>query len=337
MFRFFYLFILLINLSMNIKLNSEEIILYPDKIIPESFLIEENNIYGVEKIYDQNPKTSFSFGLNGNDIFQNIIFYFKDGVYLSSVEIINGFQEKDGYYEYNSRIGNFTIYAKDKFGNNSTYYFNALDIKEKQKFEMQIPFNKIIYELDFLVTPSIYQGIKYNDICISEITFYGNDKSNNNLKNNNNNSKLKQYFKTIKYQYNEDYSLFFNKSLIYNFGRGGFIEINNNNITLKYLSAELFPNTNNGLMGKFIVKKNRLTLFPEKILISKGKGEDYRIDWESININPINFIITQEKCFIKLIPEKNYDILKPVINYIKLWEGTFSNAPKGEYIPILIQ
>ena len=75
------------------SLISNEITLYPNKITPESFLVEDDKTYGIDKIYDQNNKTTFSFGL-ASDVSQKIIFYFDDNVELTSFSIVNGFQEK---------------------------------------------------------------------------------------------------------------------------------------------------------------------------------------------------------------------------------------------------
>lgn len=329
-------FLFLFYLFFIINLHSNEIKLYPSKIIAESFLIEGKNIYGVEKLYDQNLKTSFAFGLIGKTN-QEIIFYFDDNIELTSFEIANGFQEKDNFYELNSRVNILTLYAEDKNGNLNTFNLNVADSRKGQKFKIGLlkneKINKITLYIDLI---NSFKGKKYEDMCITEIAFYGNNT--NDLKVNNNPNKLKNYFNSIRYNINNDYTIFFNKSINYEFNRGGIVNLNNNELTFKYLQPIFIPESNNGIKGKVQLKNNELIFTPTDILISKGTGEDYTINWQPIlRKNTMVFLLEQENCFIKLIPKKKYDALIPMLNYVEDWKKNYNNAPKGNYIPIVIQ
>ncbi len=317
------------------SLFSNEITLYPNKIIPESFLIESDKIYGVKKIYDQNIKTSFSFGLKSS-VSQKIVFYFYDNVELTAFSIANGFQGKDKFYKYNSRAKNVILTTEDKNGNMNTFNYNILDSIEKQRNSISLLKNEKINKVIMTFNLPGYKGEKYDDLCISEITFYGNNTDN--LKDNNNPKSLDKYFNSLNYNFKNNYSNFFKKNIEYYYREGGLIQIKNKELCLKYINLYIGSSKNNGIKGKFKIDNNVLIFNPNQILVSKGAGEDYEIIWQNLkNRKEIIFLIEQEKCFIKLIPKGKYDILQPLMNYVNEWKQAANNAPKGDYIPIVIQ
>lgn len=139
----------------------------------------------------------------------------------------------------------------------------------------------LLKEVKLLVNLNdLYHGERYNDICISEVSFLGDRVTNSeeNLKD----IRLNAYFKTIKYNYPEGYTPFFEKELTYNFGRGGLISFANGVCTMKYLLPDLNAIENNGLRGRFEVHATEIVFFPDEILRSTGKGEEYTIGWEKL-------------------------------------------------------
>jgi hypothetical protein len=325
--------LLILSVVITISCNAKNIVVYPKKIIPESFLIEGSTVYGVDKLYDANKKTSFAFGLQ--DGLQSITFYFDNNQEISSMSIINGFQEKDKFYYKNARVKDVTVYLYKDSSLKKTITLTLKDQKEMQhfNFEYSQPVNKIKVLFNLL---TVYKGTDYHDLCISDICFYS-QKESDLVASEKDSKKLLKYFTSINYDLVGQYINFFSRSLEYQFGRGNKISISNNELTCQYYSDD-YSISIIGIKGNFSIEKDIMKFIPRKILRRTGSYEDYKEQWEDVNLyDTINFNIKQNKCFVLLVPDKQYDLIKGIISSVNEWKDETSSFIKENCIPIVIQ
>lgn len=118
--------------------------------------------YGANCLIDQDESTQWQEGVDGSGVGECIHFDFSDEILLSGMIITNGkVTSKEAYYD-NNRLASFEIKAED-----------SILIELKDNFEKQyIYFSEPISANSFdLIIDSVFQGLKYNDTCITDIVF----------------------------------------------------------------------------------------------------------------------------------------------------------------------
>jgi hypothetical protein len=158
------------------NINSNEFLLFPEKIEATSYLFEnENLILHPYKLYDQNKNTSYSEAIFGDGINSEIKFYFNDYITLTRIKLFNGYLEKEKYFKLNNRIKKIKIigYDNTKIVEEEIIELEDTDIKQIINLKNNIVNINIIKVLIL----EVYKGSKYNDTCLSEINFFGNSKN----------------------------------------------------------------------------------------------------------------------------------------------------------------
>lgn len=115
-------------------------------------------------LVDNNLKTNWTEGVQGNGEGQYIQFAFKTEQPVAGFVIAAGNHASDMYYAKNSRPKTITL----TFSDGSAEKFTLMDKKEEQTF----CFEKVIHTTDICLTiDSVYTGSAYEDTVISEISF----------------------------------------------------------------------------------------------------------------------------------------------------------------------
>lgn len=158
------------------SIHSDDKVLYPFSIKSTSYLIEDSrHIYHPYKLYDNNVSTSYSESLDGDGNGCKLFFYFQETVEINQIHFVNGFQENLDYYLLNNRAKSIMLEVYDDDIKVYNRKLKLTDTKEKQVIEIkddsasEIKGNKIVLTLN-----EVYKGSKYDDTCLSEITFLGN-------------------------------------------------------------------------------------------------------------------------------------------------------------------
>lgn len=128
-----------------------------------SELTEETTTYSVDQIMDGDFSTAWADGVDGQGIGESISLIFDQTYLLSGFEINAGFQKNNDLYWKNSRPETITI----EYPDGSSEQCILQDINDKQTAYLQNPVetDRLTIRID-----SVYEGTKYQDTAISELT-----------------------------------------------------------------------------------------------------------------------------------------------------------------------
>jgi hypothetical protein len=174
-----------------------------------SELKEKNVVYSVSNLIDGDTSTCWATRMNGG-VDESILFFFtpdpnyNDGL-QKGINIINGFARKKELYEANNRVKDVELklyrmivdgvmnrvkyprnlslidlnlieqtntILKDEYLSENEVYFNT-DLKSDFMMNNKNGEALVFYAL-VLTVKSVYKGSKFNDLCISEISFLTN-------------------------------------------------------------------------------------------------------------------------------------------------------------------
>lgn len=130
-----------------------------------SELSENNMVHSADRICDGDLKKAWVEGTSEQGIGESITFDFEDNYCVSGMIINAGYQKtKDLYYK-NSRPKKIKIVISD--GSYSEVELKDIYGKQKIKFDKPVVTNQIVITIE-----DIYEGNKYQDTAISEISWY---------------------------------------------------------------------------------------------------------------------------------------------------------------------
>lgn len=121
---------------------------------------------------DGNKDTAWQEGVEGPGIGEYINLVFDDLESVSVIAIAAGAQKNDQKYFENNRLEDITInigVPEDNYKKYDIYHIHFEDICDTQYIVFDEPVN--IKEMYFTID-SVYEGTKWDDTCISEITIY---------------------------------------------------------------------------------------------------------------------------------------------------------------------
>ncbi len=155
----------------------------PKKVTASSALKTQGaNSYSAENAHDLNYKTAWVEGVAGYGVGQFLIYTFSpESPRITDVIIVNGYVKSEKAYLDNSRAKKIKMYVNDK-------PFAILDLEDqrsKQSFKFKPIGNSNREDVETLkLQPGwtikfeimeVYQGLKYDDVAITEIFFDGLD------------------------------------------------------------------------------------------------------------------------------------------------------------------
>lgn len=126
---------------------------------------DKTYVYTAEKSFDMDMSTCWCEGLDGYGIGESITVSFDDIYEISKLSIWNGLCTSEDLYDKNSRLHNFTVVLSD----GSRYDFECSDGWNNRNNTFSFDNNAKTSSLTIIIQ-SVYEGKKYKDTCISEIS-----------------------------------------------------------------------------------------------------------------------------------------------------------------------
>lgn len=122
-------------------------------------------IYSAEKAFDNDLSTCWSEGVDGYGVGESITVSFDDEYEISELSLWNGLCTNEDLFYKNSRLHNITVVLS----NGSQYDFECSDGWDNRNNSFS--FGESIETSSITITiRSVYEGSKYKDTCISEIS-----------------------------------------------------------------------------------------------------------------------------------------------------------------------
>lgn len=150
-----------------------------DTILETTSNLEPENRYGLQNLSDNDISTAWVEGVKGNGIGEKIFFklQFLSPINEFTIEtdqlplelsIINGYVKSSSLYLANSRVKELSLFTST---NDLIATFAVRDTAGEQIFRFEIPNHHITEKLHLEIT-DIYQGSKFEDLCITELRIY---------------------------------------------------------------------------------------------------------------------------------------------------------------------
>lgn len=131
-----------------------------------SELSEYEMTHIARNVIDGNKATAWVEGADGQGIGEKLVFRFDNTYAVEGIKIRSGYQKSGDSYFYNSRPKEITIGFSDGTIRNYT-------LRDQNDLEQTISLGeKVETESISITIESVYEGDKYEDTCISEISFY---------------------------------------------------------------------------------------------------------------------------------------------------------------------
>ncbi len=131
-----------------------------------SELAEANVVHSASRTMDGDKNTAWVEGADGQGYGQSIRFDFNNVYLVSGIRIRAGYHKNDDIYYKNSRPKEICMEYSD--GASEILYLNDAGLTE-QVLTFSRPVETSMVNL---IIESVYPGVKYEDTCISEITFF---------------------------------------------------------------------------------------------------------------------------------------------------------------------
>ena len=130
-----------------------------------SFLVEGDVLHTVDNLVDNKLATAWVEGAYGQGIDENLTVYFDEEYDVNGIIINSGYQKSETTYYNNSRPKEIEI----TFSNTSkmTVVLDDINAQQEIKFDESIRTSGIV-----ITIKSVYPGDRYEDTCISELSFY---------------------------------------------------------------------------------------------------------------------------------------------------------------------
>lgn len=125
--------------------------------------------YGAGNLMDGKKDVAWSEGIKGNGIGETVIFTTEEPLWISRIKFWNGYQRSPKHYSANSRLKSFQFGVKGSV----LKTYSLLDSAEPQMIEL----GDYLEGTEFVLKINTgYSGAKYQDLVISEMRFYYEDR-----------------------------------------------------------------------------------------------------------------------------------------------------------------
>ncbi len=120
--------------------------------------------YSVANLFDDNLSTAWVEGVEGDGTGESITVTFETAVHISTIDIFNGYQKSPALYSANARVKTMTVKLDGK-------QYPSLSYQSVEK-QTCIPINKVVKTINLSISSAV-KGAKYEDLCISGLSFNG--------------------------------------------------------------------------------------------------------------------------------------------------------------------
>lgn len=127
------------------------------------YLSKRGNDYSAANLIDHDSNTTWQEGEEDVGIEQKLTFIFKEPAIVSAIRLANGKRTDTEAFYNNNRVASFSVYSEDTL---------LVELPDSQEIQYIVFENPIMESQVTLVLKSVFGGVKWNDTCISEITFY---------------------------------------------------------------------------------------------------------------------------------------------------------------------
>lgn len=135
-----------------------------------------NYTYGPEKAIDGSLDSAWAEGSNGDGTGEYLIIKFSGEKEIKSMQIVNGFasmhKELGDLYSLNNRVRELVV----QFDDGSERVTLEDEMRGYQKHEFKAVHKSSSVKLTIA---SVHKGTRWNDACIAEVSFFGNDVGQN--------------------------------------------------------------------------------------------------------------------------------------------------------------
>ena len=127
------------------------------------YISSRGNDYSAANLIDHDSSTTWQEGEEDAGIDQQLTFVFEEPAIVSAIRLENGKRtDTDAFYG-NNRVASFSLFDDDSL---------LVEVPDTEKIQYIVFENPIMESQVTFVLKSVFGGIKCNDTCITEITFY---------------------------------------------------------------------------------------------------------------------------------------------------------------------
>lgn len=151
---------------------------YIDSVTASSELMDGNNFYKADAIFDGKEDTCWAEGVNGNGEGEYIEIYFTESMYIKEICFLNGYIKNEDVFNKNGKIKRVEVTFSDGYTYEQALGDWTYNEVEEQSFDDRIYFDEAICTEYLKVTIlEAEAGEKYSDTCLSELILWGYPKS----------------------------------------------------------------------------------------------------------------------------------------------------------------
>lgn len=152
--------------SVNV-LREEELEKIKFKELISSSTLKPKDRYNVENLFDNNNKTAWVEGKNGDGIGESVTFKKDNPFLVKKIIINNGYKKSENLYKANNRVKNIKITFSD-----GSELIKELSNNFSKVDTFELDYEKETKWIKFTIL-DVYEGTKYEDTCITGIDVYG--------------------------------------------------------------------------------------------------------------------------------------------------------------------
>ena len=144
----------------------------PEKIdarITASSTLEPQTAYGVSQLFDARKELAWVEGAKSAGVGERISFTSTKALSINAVKIWNGYQRSDNHFEANAKVKDFELQIKDGV----TKKYTLRNTQAPQKIDLSNRITTTSFDLEI---KDIYKGHSYQDLGISELLFFDDEK-----------------------------------------------------------------------------------------------------------------------------------------------------------------
>lgn len=137
---------------------------------------EGNHTYGTDNLYDDDITTAYVEGVEGLGEGETVSLIFKNPCNISSIYIRPGYDASKELFEKNSVPTAFTVTLYAENGDEYIQPFEFSDAEYGVEWGMFFYYDNIFIKRVDITIDKAQKGTKYEDTCISEVSFWGYEK-----------------------------------------------------------------------------------------------------------------------------------------------------------------